>query len=282
MKKSICVLTFCLLSMSNVFSGNWINTLEGGKKLAMATNKLILVDFWATWCGPCKKMDSESWSKEEVSVLMNNYVAVKLDIDQNRSLAQNYGVRGIPYVFILDATGKIIYQSMSYKTKSQVITLLKKYAVNTKYMFNEYIFYSKNKTLSTTARLAAKSQDFSLYLKGDVRRAYLNVSNEYLIEAKKMLKKESATKFEKLSIKMNLLAIQNILYRGKTKKALKKIEELNIEKLDTFTYAQYCYLKCVVYKQKNDTTNENIWQQKLVETGKSVGFEKKIKLLFSS
>jgi len=135
MKKSICVLALCLLSVSNAFSGNWMNSLEDGKKVAMATNKLILVDFWATWCGPCRKMDSESWSKKEVSVLMNNYVSVKLNIDENRSLAQQYGVKGIPYVFILDATGKIIYQQMSYKTKSQVMALLKKYAVNTEYMF---------------------------------------------------------------------------------------------------------------------------------------------------
>ena len=60
---------------------------------------------------------------------MDNYVSVKLNIDENRSLAQKYGVQGIPYVFILDATGKVLYQQMSYKTKSQVITLLKKYAI---------------------------------------------------------------------------------------------------------------------------------------------------------
>jgi len=65
-----------------------MSSLEEGKKTAIATNKLILVDFWATSCGPFRRMDSESWSKEEVSELMNNYVSVKLDIDQNRSLAK--------------------------------------------------------------------------------------------------------------------------------------------------------------------------------------------------
>lgn len=257
-----------------------MSSLEDGKKVAMATNKLILVDFWATWCGPCRKMDSESWSKEEVSVLMNNYVSVKLNIDENRPLAQKYGVRGIPYVFILDATGKIIYQQMSYKTKPQVMDLLNKYAVNTEYMFNEYVYYSKSKTLSTTSRLATKTQDFSLYLKGDLRRAYLNVSNEYLKEVEKLLKKDKEAKFEKLVLKMNLLAIQNVLYRGKTKKALRKMNELNVEKLDAYAYAQFCFLNCVVYKQKKDELNEKIWRQKLVETGKSASFKKKMELLF--
>jgi len=280
MKKSICVLALCLLSISNAFSGNWMDSLEDGKKVAMTTNKLILVDFWATWCGPCRKMDSESWSKEEVSVLMNNYVSVKLDIDQNRSLAQEYGVQGIPYVFILDATGKILYQQMSYKTKSQVMNLLKKYAISTKYMFNEYVYYSKSKTLATTTRLAAKSQDFSLLLKGDLRRAYLNVSNEYLKEAEKLLKRTEKGKYEKLSVKIDLLAIQNVLYRGKTSKALKKLKALEVERLDAFAYAQFCFLNCVVYKQKKDEVNENIWHKKLVETGKLAVFKKKKELLF--
>jgi len=243
MKKSICVLVLCLVSISNVFSGNWMNSLEDGKKLAMATNKLILVDFWATWCGPCRKMDSESWSKNDVSLLMNNYVSVKLNIDENKALAQQYGVKGIPYVFILDATGKILYQQMSYKTKSEVIKLLKKYAINTEYLFNEYVYYSKSKTLSTTSRLATKSQDFSLHLKGDLRRAYLNVSNKYLKEAEKLLKKEKGDKFEKLALKMDLLAVQNVLYRGKTNKALKMIKGLSIEKLNGYTYAQFLFFK---------------------------------------
>lgn len=280
MKKSIYVLALCLLSMSNAFSGNWMNSLEDGKKIAMATNKLILVDFWATWCGPCRKMDSESWSKEDVSLLMNNYVSVKLNIDENRSLAQKYGVQGIPYVFILDATGKILYQQMSYKTKPQVMTLLKKYAINTEYMFNEYVYYSKSKTLSTTSRLAAKSQDFSLHLKGDLRKAYLNVSNEYLNEAEKLLKKEKGTKFEKLALKMNLLSIQNVLYRGKAKKALKMMGDLNVDELSGYTYAQFCFLNCVAYKYKKDEVNEDIWQQKLMSTGKSASFKKKMELLF--
>jgi len=280
MKKSIYVLALCLLPMSNAFSGNWMNSLEDGKKIAMATNKLILVDFWATWCGPCRKMDSESWSKEDVSLLMNNYVSVKLNIDENRSLAQKYGVQGIPYVFILDATGKILYQQMSYKTKPEVMTLLKKYAINTEYMFNEYVYYTKSKTLSTTSRLAAKSQDFSLYLKGDLRKAYLNVSNEYLKEAEKLLKKEKGAKFEKLALKMNLLSIQNVLYRGKAKKALKMMGDLNVDELSGYTYAQFCFLKCVAYKHKKDEVNEDVWQQKLIGTGKAANFKKKMKMLF--
>jgi len=119
-----------------------------------------------------------------------------------------------------------------------------------------------------------------LYLKGDLRRAYLNVSNEYLKEAEKLLKKEKGAKFEKLALKMDLLAIQDVLYRGKTKKALKKINELNVEKLDAYAYAQFCFLNCIVYKQKKDGHNESIWQQKLVKTGKSANFMKKMGLLF--
>ena len=101
-----------------------------------------------------------------------------------------------------------------------------------------------------------------------------------LKEAKKLLKKEKGDKFDKLTLKMDMLVIQSNLYKGKTNKAFKRMNELDVDKLEGYTYSQFCFLNCIFYKQKKDEVNESIWQQKLLDTGKSTSFKKKMELLF--
>ncbi len=54
---------------------------EGTKKLSVVVNKLIFIDFWATWCGQCKIMGSDIWSKLGVKEFLNAYIPLKIGID---------------------------------------------------------------------------------------------------------------------------------------------------------------------------------------------------------
>lgn len=64
---------------------------------ALGTNRLMAVDFWATWCGPCRMLGpvieqlAEEYEEQEV-------VIGKVDVDENPALAQQYGVMSIPTV----------------------------------------------------------------------------------------------------------------------------------------------------------------------------------------
>ncbi len=128
MKRIATVLVIGLYTLT-IGAQNRMHSLENSKKLALASNKLILVDFWATWCEPCKKMDADTWSKNEVKDLMDNFVSVKIDIDEEKSIATKYGVRSIPSIFIIDANGKVIYNGLGYKDKVKTARLLEKYAI---------------------------------------------------------------------------------------------------------------------------------------------------------
>ncbi len=61
-------------------------------------DKLVIVDFWAEWCGPCKQIGP---ALEELSTEMEGKIkVVKVDVDSNPSAAAALGVRGIPALFL--------------------------------------------------------------------------------------------------------------------------------------------------------------------------------------
>jgi thioredoxin 1 len=67
-----------------------------------AGDKLVVLNVSASWCGPCVAMKKETWSNGDVRAWFDRYgKAVYVDADENRHLAQEWGVRGIPAVIAL-------------------------------------------------------------------------------------------------------------------------------------------------------------------------------------
>jgi thioredoxin 1 len=83
----------------------------------------VLVDFWATWCGPCKALSPKL---EEMSGEYTGKVKfAKMDVDQNREVPARFGIRGIP-TLILFKGGKMVDQIVGNQPKDVIDQLLKK------------------------------------------------------------------------------------------------------------------------------------------------------------
>lgn len=89
---------------------------------AVINDDLVLVDFYATWCGPCKML---SPVLEEIANERSNISIVKVDIDESSDLARKYGVMAVP-TLILFKNGKEISKQTGFMSKDMLIDWINK------------------------------------------------------------------------------------------------------------------------------------------------------------
>ncbi len=244
---SITLLIF--ISKISAQSG-WNNDYEQALKLSKVLNKPVLVDFMATWCGPCKMMDRDVWSKEDIKLLKNNFIPVKIDIDTYTNIAGKYSVRAIPNIMILDSYGNKLYASLGYKRKQEVAKFLTEYTVNLAEVNRAMLILDKSKqNVYSNIRVGQKYQDAALVLKGrNVRKSFLTMSNHFFKKAKKL--KEIKPK---ISEKIALLILLNKAYFHQNKSVLKAIQK-KYKKIDDSNKSLLTYIKFYV---NNNLHNEN-------------------------
>ena len=88
------------------------------------SEKPVLIDFFATWCGPCKMLGPVL--KEVKDSLGDRVSIIKIDVDKNQQISSQYQVRGVP-TMILFQNGKQLWRQSGVLTKEEIIkTILEK------------------------------------------------------------------------------------------------------------------------------------------------------------
>lgn len=129
MKNLILLLAFTFIMGSNSFAqgiqfekGEWKELLAKAAK----EDKLIFVDAYAAWCGPCKKMSRDVFTKPQVGEFYNaKFVNAKIDMEKGEGpgLARNWKVMAYPTLLFVNGSGEVVHQAVGYHQTDQLIEL---------------------------------------------------------------------------------------------------------------------------------------------------------------
>ena len=95
-------------------------TKENFQKEVLQSQKPVLLDFWASWCGPCRMVGP---TVDEIAGERPDIKVGKVNVDEQRELAAAFQILSIPTLLVM-RQGKVVSQTMGARPKQQILALL--------------------------------------------------------------------------------------------------------------------------------------------------------------
>jgi len=195
--KVLAMVVFIAISIFNAqgIEFNHNLTFSEALKKAKNENKLIFLDAYTTWCGPCKIMSNEVFTQKEVGDLYNSkFVNMKIDMEKEQgiSLANKYKITAYPTLLFIDGEGNVVLRSLGSSSVKQFIEL------------GESTF-SKEKIESYNAKVTNEE-----LLERKYNEIYTLILEDSDKEAIEKAKKENPEIFDEISLEFKLRELSNV------------------------------------------------------------------------
>jgi len=206
-------------------------------------------------------MDFETWSKPLVKDQMKKMIASKIDIDVKSSLAAQYGIKAIPAVVIIDASGNVLLKEIGYKSEEQMVNLLSGFPEEVEEIYIPLEQMDENpKNPKAICNLAKAYQEIAKSSSGKGKDVMIKSSNYYFSKAQKIFKKDKNNiELERI----NLYKCYNLILNERPKPAIKNLEKTGIENVRESNKVLCYFIAANAYIALEDKKNAQKYFEKL-------------------
>jgi thiol-disulfide isomerase/thioredoxin len=115
--KTLFMTAWLCAAASSMFAATFSDlSFEAASKEAAKSGKIVLVDFYTTWCGPCKMLDKNTWTDAAViQLLQQKTVALRIDAEKEAALSKRYKIEAYPSVLLIKPDGTEIDRLVGYR-----------------------------------------------------------------------------------------------------------------------------------------------------------------------
>ncbi|MCM8543352.1 MAG: thioredoxin domain-containing protein [Lentisphaeraceae bacterium] len=206
------ILLFCLANFS--FAQSWSKDPEKAFKDAEKNSSPLIIDFYAEWCAPCKKMDQTTLQDESVLKELKNYTLLKVDAEKFRDISLKYEVSAYPTFILLNKHLEVVSVSSGFQNAET---------------FSKWLISNNEQAFSTSslAELDEKDKKYlSMIKENKNRQAAFEAlvdqmfSNEYkkkklFAELNTLVDQESSSCFQFLNHEsLNCRLVSSMLYKN--------------------------------------------------------------------
>ena len=139
MKKVVCLLLLLVATTSLLVAGKGSanapkeegiqfteTTWKEVLKRAKAEKKIVFLDAYASWCGPCKMLQKNVFTKKDVGDYFNRqFINVKMDMEKGEgpALSQVYPLEAYPTLLFIDGNGRVVKKVIGYQSPEQLLSI---------------------------------------------------------------------------------------------------------------------------------------------------------------